>query len=108
MKYKIIGIYHSGRKGTRYDEVTDYKYDGLIGSIIDTDKPIEDYKEFEEIYWNFISSDSLYACWHTSAVIGSGINSFGDYVIETINSIYVLEKVNGQQDERNQDEADRG
>lgn len=33
-RFKIVQILHSGRKGTRFEEVAESKYEGLKGSTI--------------------------------------------------------------------------
>ena len=49
MKYKINEILHSGRKGIRNEPVNDFKYDGLVDSIVELKglNVIEDCKQFD-------------------------------------------------------------
>jgi hypothetical protein len=95
-KYKILNIEHSGRKGIRYEPVKDPKYDGLIGSIIETEN-IENVKLFNEIKWDFVENKpAWYDLWHTSPVIEIYLDFENHYVIETVNTIYILEKVFGE------------
>lgn len=101
-KYKILRISHSGRKDIRYKDVDDPKYDGLIGSIIKM-KDIESTELFERLKWDFVETSSWYDWWEASEIISVFVNFKNQYVVETVNTIYVLEKL---KDERDQNESD--
>ncbi len=92
MKYKIVSITHSGRKGVRGTDVTASKYLGITGSIV-TMKKIEDIKQFDMVHCDFIETESPYEYLDTSEVLSIWIDRDNRYHIETVNSIYVLEKV---------------
>lgn len=96
MKYKIIDILHSGRKGVRNTPVDEPKYNGLVGSIVTIkgEELIENCKQFEPLRLNIISGDSEYDEFKTSVVIGLALDWQAHYRVETINSIYVLEMIN--------------
>lgn len=89
--YKIKGIYHSGRKGTRWDPVMDEKYDGLIGQLCTFDP-----NEVEQFRWItiYLKTHPFYRWWNTSNVLQLSRDLNGDYLVETVNSIYVFEEVN--------------
>lgn len=94
MKYKITNILHSGRKGVRDEPVADQKYNGLVGSVvvlIGMDI-VEDCKQFDKLSMIIISSDSNYYYWDTSAVISIARGYCGEYHVETLNAIYILEE----------------
>ena len=88
--YKIKGIYHSGRKGTRWDPVIDEKYDGLIGQLCTFDP-----NEVEQFRWItiYLKNHPFYCWWNTTALIQLSRDFNGDYVVETVNSIYVFEEI---------------
>ncbi len=94
MEYKINEILHSGRKGIRNEPVNNSKYDGLVGSVVELKglNVIEDCKQFDRLTILPISSDSAYNFWETSAVIGISKSFHGEYYVETINTIYILEE----------------
>lgn len=95
IKYKITSILHSGRKGLRNMPVTEKKYDGIVGSIVTliyVDR-IEDCKQFTDMIFNLIETDSDYELWHTSPIISIGTDTDGGYVVETVNTIYYMEEV---------------
>lgn len=89
-KYRIKGIYHSGRKGTRWDPVMDEKYDGLIGQFCTFDP-----NEVEQFRWItiYLKNHPFYRWWNTSNVLQLSCDLNGNYVVETVNSIYVFEEV---------------
>ena len=90
MKFKIKEIVHSGRKGTRYDPVTDEKYDGLIGCNVKWN--IKDIRQFDGTTFKF-QNHPFYNYWHTSPVIQLSKRDFTVYELETVNTIYILEEV---------------
>ena len=103
-KYKILNILHSGRNDTRLKRITDPKYNGFIGSIIEMDN-IENSKTFDRLRWDFVENKpEWYDFWTTSPVILITLDLNNHYVVETVNTIYVLEKVY----ERNKNEPDGG
>ena len=87
---KIKGIYHSGRKGTRWDPVMDEKYDGLIGQLCTFDPGKVEQFETVTIY---LKNHPFYKYWHTSEVLQLSRGFDGSYVLETANSIYVFDEV---------------
>ena len=91
IKFKIVNILHSGRKGIRNEKVTESKYEGLVNSIITTSDPI-DIKQFEPLPMRVYGSN-VYSWWETSPVIGLSINMKHQYALETVNTIYILERL---------------
>ena len=89
MMFKIKEIVHSGRKGTRYESVTDEKYDGLVGCKINWN--IDDIKQFDGVTFK-VRNHPFYSYWHTSPVIQLAKRDITTYELETINTIYVLEE----------------
>lgn len=89
-KYRIKGIYHSGRKGTRWDPVMDEEYDGLIGQLC-TFVP-DEIEQFRGIAF-YLKNHPFYRWWNTSNVLQLSRDLNGDYVVETVNSIYVFEEI---------------
>lgn len=88
--YKILGIYHNGRKDTRMKPVDDLKYDGLVGSCMLWD--IGGIKQFECTKFKVLSNGSYY--WYTSEILQ--LTKKGKvYELETANTIYELEEVDG-------------
>ena len=96
MKYKIVEIMYSGRKGLRYTWVTDPKYDGVVGSIVTIKGSIEDIKQYSFVKMDVVKTDSLYDYWTTSDVLEIVKDTNESYSILTANAIYVLEQVNEQ------------
>ena len=86
-----MNILHSGRKGIRNEETTESKYDGLKGSTIEMKDP-EAIKQFESLDMRVYGSN-VYSWWETSPVIALSINLKNQYVLETINTIYILERL---------------
>ena len=87
--FRIKGIYHSGRQGIRMEPVTDYKYDGLVGCVIELN--INSVQLFHPTRF-LIKDHPMYSLWNTSAVIQLSKEAYSDtYVLETINAIYELE-----------------
>jgi len=105
MKYRIKEILHSGRKDTRNKPVDSPKFDGMIDSIIKLkyiEDPnmniteidnIEDIKQFSLVGWDFLSGNVPYEYWETTAVIAIYLDYNDIYHIETVNTIYKLEKI---------------
>ena len=96
--HKIISIEHSGRKDIRGTPVTDDKYYGLVGAVVD----IGNLREMAiaadaEHMWYYArlyikSGPRVGEIWTTSKVIGLAMDS--NYIeIETANTIYRLEKI---------------
>lgn len=88
--YKILAIYHSGRKGDRWSLRKDQKYYGLTECLCDFD-PIR-VKQFE-CYRLHLQGHPEYEWWDTTAVIQLSRDFDGKYYLETINTIYVFEEV---------------
>ena len=95
MRYKIIDITHSGRKGVRGTRVDEYKYDPLFGAIIKTDDICKT-EQFHGMKW-FLLNNTIYDYWNTSAVLGISRTKDGKrYIIETVNTIYELEVIDNE------------
>ena len=96
-KFKIKQILHSGRKGVRNTEVDAIKFYGMKDAIIFAD--LNDVNEFQSFRWDFEHSlHHPWYNWETSPVIAMAQNEeTGDYLIETINTIYVLEPIESEQ-----------
>ena len=83
--YRIVDIVHSGRKGIRGEQVTDAKYDGLIGCRATLD--ITEIERFKPVKIYLLDYNPW---WVTSEVLGLFVSN--DKVeIETVNTIYRLE-----------------
>ena len=89
-KYRIKGIFYSGRTGTRWQEVSDLKYDGLVGCLCSFDP--EKVEQFNGIRF-FLKDHPYHSWWETTAVIQLSMDFDGNYVLETVNTIYVFEEV---------------
>lgn len=90
-KYRILGIYHSGRKGTRWTKVNDEKYDDLESCEIWCD--LDKINQFQTFRF-YLKHHPNYEWWDLSCIICVWFNRIKDiYYIETINSIYCLEKI---------------
>ena len=89
-KYRIKGIYHSGRKGTRWDPVMDEEYDGLIDQLCTFDP--EKVEQLQTVMF-YLKTHPLYRYWHTSEVIQFSYDFDRSFVLETANSIYVFDEV---------------
>ncbi len=88
--YKINGIYHNGRKGPRMEPVTEEKYDGLLDALISWD--IHGIKQFDGTRFKILSGEPYY--WYTSEILQ--LTKKGKvYELETANTIYELEEVDG-------------
>ena len=86
--YEIKGIYHSGRKGTRFEPIDSPKYDGLVGCFIVWD--INSIRQFEQTAF-VVHDHPVYTWWQTSPVIQLKKQNANTYELETINAIYELE-----------------
>ena len=94
MKYKIVSIKHSGRKGIRGTDVNEPKYDGMINSIVEINSSLKNEKiRYTPLHMNFIETESIYDNFHTSAILAISINKDWNYVVETINTLYELEEI---------------
>ena len=89
-KYRLKGIYHSGRKGTRWEKVTQPKYDDMVGCLTTFDP--ESVEQFQSVRF-YLKDHPVYRWWDTSGIIQLSLGFDGDYYLETINSIYVFEEV---------------
>ena len=89
-KYRIEGIYHSGRLGTRWQEVSDLKYDGLVGCLCSFDpKEVEQFKGIRF----FLKDHPYHSWWETTAVLQLAKDFDDNYVLETVNTIYMFKEV---------------
>ena len=90
-KYRILAIFHSGRKGTRWTKVNDEKYDDLESCEVWFDlSEIKPYEQFKFI----LKGHPNYEWWTLSCIIAVWYNKIEDiFYMETLNSIYCLEKV---------------
>ena len=89
-KYKIIDIVHSGRKGIRGEKVTQSKYENMIGCIVYID--IDNIKPFRSVHM-MLKGHPEYDWWDTSVLISYHTDSYDRLLFETVNSIYILEKI---------------
>lgn len=92
--YVIKSIKHSGRKDIRGKDVTDSKYDGLIGARCMTD--IYESKQFHKMRLDIPASEinCPYDWWDTSEVLELVFNKkTREVYIETANTLYVLQEV---------------
>lgn len=92
MRYIIKDIVHSGRMGERGRPVANAEYYGLIGSVIEMDD-IEKTKQFSKCHWDFIETESVYEWWDTSEVILLEKRYNKHYTLETVNTIYKIDKL---------------
>lgn len=91
MRYKITRILHSGSSGIRGTDRKDGRYPTRIGRIVDLD--ISDLEIGSPAFMTYVGTTSFL---QTSSVVG--IHSVLDSIvcIETINSIFELQKVEDQ------------
>lgn len=89
--YKILGIYHNGRKDTRMKPVDDLKYDGLVGSRILWD--MGGIKQFAPTVFKVLDNGPW--LWYTSEILQLTRIETNVYELETANTIYVLEDLDG-------------
>ena len=89
--YKILGIYHNGRKDTRMKPVDDLKYDGLVGCRILWD--MGGIKQFAPTIFKVL--DNRPWLWYTSEILQLTRIETNVYELETANTIYVLEDLDG-------------
>ena len=91
-KYKIIDIVHSGRKGIRGKKVIQSKYENMIGCIAYID--IDNIKPFHSVHM-ILKGHPEYDWWDTSVLVSCEVNwRINKISLETVNSIYILEKIN--------------
>lgn len=89
-KYRLRDIYHSGRKGNRWEKVTQPKYDDMVGCLTTFDP--NSVEQFEGVRF-YLKDHPLYRWWDTTAIVQLSRGFDGDYYLETINTIYVFEEV---------------
>ena len=89
--YRIVAVRHSGRKGTRGERVESSKYDGVTDSIIRTND-LSKVQYLDKLTWTFIQTKSPHDWWETSEILSAYIFC-GDYILETVNTIYVLREL---------------
>lgn len=91
MRYKITRILHSGTRDIRGTDRKDGRYPTRIGRIVDFD--ISDLEVGRPVFMPYVGTTSFL---QTSSVVG--IHSVFDNIvcIETINSIFELQKVEDQ------------
>jgi len=94
-KYTITDILHSGRRGLRNMPSNDPKYNGIAGSVVTLRNvnKIEDYKQFDELQFNFVDTKSNYEIWNATPIVAIGMDKSGRYVVETVNTIYHMKEV---------------
>lgn len=90
MRYRIKGIYHNGRRGIRWEPVTEEKYDGLLDALISWD--VHEIKQFQCTSFKVLSGGIWN--WYTSEILQLSKKD-KTYVLETVNTIYELEEVDG-------------
>lgn len=92
-RYRIVLVQHSGRKGPRSQPVDDPKYNGIVNSIVESDL-LYNLQQFQNVHWDFYDTESQYDYWVTSSVIQlQRDRRNGQYILETLNTIYTLEEV---------------
>ena len=92
--YTIEKVIHSGRKGIRYEPVTDPKYDGLVGTRCYAD--FAESKQFQKMHFDIPSGEinCPYDWWDTSEILELKVyKETGEVFLETANTIYVLQEV---------------
>ena len=89
-KYKIINIFHNGRKGLRGTEVDNPKYKGVIGKHCYIDF-LEEVKQFKRLSIKLLDS-YVYDQWTTSEAFELSIDKDGLVSLETANSIYIFKE----------------
>jgi hypothetical protein len=100
--YKITGIFHNGRQGARWESVTDSKYEDLVGCTIGWD--VNAVKQFEPTKF-LLKNHPLYSFWNTSQVLQ--LSKEGNrHILETVNTIYLLEDLSDADKERESDQDD--
>lgn len=93
--YKIKGIYHNGRENPRMEPVADEKYETLVGSIVGCD--INEIRQFKPTKFTFYDNPR-YDFWNTSEILQLSRRLSDDmYELETVNTIYILEELEGEQ-----------
>lgn len=98
-KWLLKDILHSGRKGERLTPVNDPKYYDIIGWNVWLD--IKDIKAFEELRFYF-KGHPMYDWWTTTAAIEARIEDDKTLYFESVNTIYVFERV----EEEKKDDAE--
>ena len=88
--YKIVDILHSGRQGIREEPYRDEKHNGLIGSVF---KITRGFEQFKPVYFEFIETQSGHDWLRTSALIQLSLDYHNLYHLETVNTIYVIQKL---------------
>ena len=89
-KWTLTEVLHSGRKGERDTPVDNPKYDDIIGWTVGLDK--DNLKPFEEFRFYF-KGHPKYDYWTTTAVIEAHVFCYNTMYVETVNTIYVFERV---------------
>ena len=92
MRYRVKGIYYNGRRGIRWEPVTEEKYDGLIDALISWD--VNGIKQFQGTSFKVLSGGPWY--WYTSEILQLSKKD-KTYVLETANTIYELEELDGDE-----------
>ena len=93
-KYRIVSIKHSGRKGIRGTEVSNPKYDDILGCIGWLD--VDDIKQFERYKIDLVDSRTN-DWWLVSEVLALTVEkSTGNIELETANSLYELEEIHDE------------
>lgn len=90
-RWLVSDVLHSGRKKERGLQVTDRKYEGLIGYHVTFD--MDSLAPGKEVFMTVTDSPD-YEWWRTSIIVAYTIDVDDPqkYLLETANSIYVLEK----------------
>ena len=90
--YRIKGIYHNGRKGPRLEPVSDTKYAGMVGCRILWD--MGGIKQFSPTVFRVLDEFGPWL-WYTSEILQLTRVETRTYELETANTIYVLEELDG-------------
>jgi len=91
-KYKLYKIAHSGRKGPRDAPPDNYKYDGMVDSIV-MSYDIRYLHPFQRYHFKFLKTKSPYESWITSEVVRLIELDTGIFMLETVNTLYYFEEI---------------
>ena len=87
--YRITEVYHSGRKGDRGDPRGDSEHTSLLGCRCSFNPA--NVKHFQSVRLKLLGHPD-YQWWDTSEVVQLSRDFKGNYILETINTIYVLQE----------------
>ena len=88
--FRIAGIYHSGRIRKRWNPRTEEKFDSMVGCLCDFDP--DEVEQFKGVHFN-LKDHPNYDWWDTTGIVQLARDFDGNYILETVNTIYVFEEV---------------